>query len=157
MKHILFMIALIILVTLTGCSGNAPVDGTVKFEDGTPLMKGSVVFANASQTFFGSIQQDGHYSAGAGTGEKGLPPGTYTVCLGNVNVSSGLGIPAEILVDPQFCSAETSGWVYESTGKGKQTFDLTVKRAKPEQQIRRKPRPGMPPQTMPKLAPPPPR
>ena len=62
MRTKIFLIAILCLMfCLTGCDGKTKISGTVKFSDGTPITKGSVVFDNGTESYFGTIKNDGTY------------------------------------------------------------------------------------------------
>jgi len=94
---ILFMIALPLVFSGCGGGGNL-VTGTVTFPDGSPLDCGTVVFESATQTFYGGINSEGAYTMLGGTGNKGIPSGTYQVYLMGT-VRSGNPTPAVIPTD----------------------------------------------------------
>ena len=129
---------LLLLVFAVGCGGNAPVTGTVKFPDGTPLDRGIVVFETDKMAARGDIRKDGTYTLTTGE-DKGIPPGTYKVSIAGANQPivippSGQGggapiiTPVTNLVDTKFESPNTSGLTCEV--KGKTTFDIEVSLAK---------------------------
>ena len=83
MKHFAFLAILALLsISLVGCSGNKPLQGTVKFEDGTPLTVGMVNFVSSEHGLSrGRIQSDGSFQVGSVRDTDGLPPGTYKIYI----------------------------------------------------------------------------
>ena len=139
-KNILLAAGLFLLVLSIGCGGNCTVRGTVTFPDGAPLERGTVMFESSAIVASGVIQKNGTYSIIAGD-KKGVPPGTYKVCIGGLNVPtvttmpspSGQG-PAKIkvtkpdaLIDSKYFNSTTSGLVCEVKGRTK--FDIVVEPA----------------------------
>ncbi|MDR1384828.1 MAG: hypothetical protein LBJ67_13420 [Planctomycetaceae bacterium] len=71
------------LITVCGCSnGLLPVNGTVKFTDGTLLDRGQVVFSGEQYQFYGTIQSDGAFRLNGLNGKTGLPAGVYEIKVG---------------------------------------------------------------------------
>lgn len=84
-----------VLLTM-GCGGDGKtthkVTGTVKFSDGSPLTKGTVVFASDMTSAQGGIQSDGSYALGTYGVDDGAPAGSYKVFLtGPIFGSEGAG------------------------------------------------------------------
>jgi hypothetical protein len=135
MKNILLIVVLTISVTFIGCTERgAVISGTVKFQDGTPVTSGEIAFTNGKFSFFGSIKADGTYIAGNMKEAGKIPQGNYTVYLSGVNKNE-IDIAAKsvrkiIIVDPKFCSPETSDLAYSVKTGGQCSFNAVV--PKPE-------------------------
>ena len=130
-----------VLLTFAGC-GHPQVKGTVKYEDGTPLTTGGVVFIKGSYTANGAIKSDGTYVLSQIRKGDGVPPGLYKVIV-QAQVSSNVNDPSARwldLIDPKFSAPETSGLTCEV--KSSTTYDITV--AEPPGGIP-KPKAGPPP------------
>jgi len=122
MKHSFIFFTAILLV-LTGC-GNPQVKGTVKFDDGTPLTTGGVVFNNGRTQAVGAIKSDGNYVLYELQPGDGVNPGTYAVAV-TAQIGGGSdGAPLVDLIDPKFADSTTSGLTCEV--KGTTTFNITV-------------------------------
>ena len=95
------------------------------------------MFESATTVASGYIQKDGTYSMIAGE-QKGMPPGTYKVCIGGLSVPTMTSIPSadgkgpskvkftkpEALIDSKFYNSNTSGLTCEVKGRTK--YDITV-------------------------------
>jgi hypothetical protein len=79
MRLTLMMFMVCLAVVLTGCSGNKQVKGKVTLTDGTPLVRGHVVFEKEGFSARGEIQPDGTYVMGTLKDDDGVPAGEYTV------------------------------------------------------------------------------
>ena len=127
-----YVVALMLLALSVGCGSNATVTGKVTFPDGSPLTEGQVIFESPALISKGHIQKDGTYALETGEA-KGIPKGTYKVCIGGLGipkVTSGGG-PGQISmtvppvpIDRKFLSAETSGLTCNVTGRT--TFNIPV-------------------------------
>lgn len=76
-RLIFSLLACYSLVFVVGCSQNTVVTGTVKFEDGTPLTKGTIVFESATTRVSSPLNAKGEFTLGGVTVNDGVPPGTY--------------------------------------------------------------------------------
>ena len=72
----LFFVVFLSVLVLPGCSQKAKVSGTVKFPDGSPLNKGTVVFESKDIRVSGVIK-NGYFSLGEKKDGDGVPFGTY--------------------------------------------------------------------------------
>ena len=101
---------LLVLLACCGC-GEAQIkaSGTVKFDDGTPLSCGIVVFANPQHQYTGEIEKDGSFQLGGLVEKGGLPVGSYTVSIQNAIENDQLAIPVK------YTSDVTSGLSFEIT------------------------------------------
>jgi len=123
----------LLLVCIVGCGGNCTVTGTVKFPDGTPLDRGSVIFESDKLVANGKIQKNGTYSLISGE-KKGILPGTYRVSIGGLTQPTiipptGRGgkpemIPSVSPIDAKFHAPGSSGLTCEVKGRTK--FDIMV-------------------------------
>ena len=135
MKHLIY---LIFLCAVVGCSQGTLITGTVHFDDGTPVTKGSVVFDSAKESFFGTISSEGNYTTGRNKEKQGIPDGNYTVWLSetekieNKRDDKGLTIGGSItqLVAPEFRSPSKSPLRFEVKKGVTKTFDIVVERNK---------------------------
>jgi hypothetical protein len=124
MKYNAFF-AIMLLVLFVGC-GNPQVKGTVKYEDGTPLTSGGVVFIQGMYTATAAIKPNGTYVLSQITKRDGVKPGLYKVTV-QAQVSSNPDDPGARwidLIDPKFADPETSGLTFEV--KRSATYDITV-------------------------------
>jgi hypothetical protein len=134
MKHLIY---LIFLCAFVGCSQGTVITGTVRFDDGTPVTRGSVVFNSGTKSLRGPISPDGTYTSGGVKEKQGIPDGVYTVWLAGTEESvpsdaSG-GLSASIMtqvVAPEFRSASKSPLKFEVKKGGDRKFDIVVKRDK---------------------------
>ena len=74
---------LILFIVLAGCGGpgGSEVKGTVKFSDGAPLSKGTVVLSNDQHSYRGVVTSEGNYLVSA------VAYGTYDVAIVGTTVS----------------------------------------------------------------------
>jgi hypothetical protein len=72
-----------LLLVLAGCGGpgGSEVKGTVKFNDGAPLSKGTVVLSNEQNSYRGVVTSEGNYVVSA------VASGTYKVSIVGTTVS----------------------------------------------------------------------
>ena len=131
-----YAIYLSVLCACIGCSQGTQTTGTVRFDDGTPITQGSVVFNSSTESFFGTITSDGRYTTGGEKEKQGLPDGTYTVWLSGTETSNntldGEGNVVSYTVThpvaPAFTSPSTSPLKFEVKKGGSKTFDVVVER-----------------------------
>jgi hypothetical protein len=131
MKHFYFFIVLVAIVCCVGCGANvAIVKGTVKYNDGSPVTAGYVVFENSTQLFRGKIQSDGTYITNGLEGEtKGIPFGVYKVYIdghiGTKNDGTMIKPPTEIYnVAKKHRSSATSGLSFEIKSGGRFIYNI---------------------------------
>ena len=98
--------------------------GTVKFDDGTPLSEGCVVFVGDKTQAIGNIKSDGSYTMYETKPGDGVTPGSYRVTVTAQTGGSSDGEPLVDLVDPKFASSGTSGLSCDVNGAT--TYDITV-------------------------------
>jgi hypothetical protein len=127
MHRILLLVVGVLLVGTAGCGKSQNrLSGTVKFEDGTPLSQGSVVFLKEGYMARGSIQSDGSYTVGSLTENDGLPDGEYQVYIEGAEVEdpqSPSGMRS--MVDKKMNSPQTSDLKYKSPEDGEK-LDIVV-------------------------------
>ncbi|MDR1485103.1 MAG: hypothetical protein LBT09_09810 [Planctomycetaceae bacterium] len=129
----------VLLLLLSGCSGNIKVDGTVKYVDGSALTTGTVIFGNGKNQYQGDIKNDGTFRIeGIKTG-SGIPKGKYNVWLANTTIveykmkknSNGEDVADKrietVNVIQKFNSPETSGLSADVDASHK-NFDFIVER-----------------------------
>jgi hypothetical protein len=131
MKRLAAMALLLFLAA--GCGeGGIGVSGTVKFSDGSPLTKGTVVFEGEMRSFRGILSDSGEFSLSDSSSVEGtVTPGEYKVYIVDAIEGAGgsvepigmdydkEGNPTEepesdepkLLIAEKFTSAETSGLV----------------------------------------------
>jgi hypothetical protein len=112
-----------VLPFIFGC-GHPKVTGTVKFEDGTPLTSGGVIFTNLPYQASGMIKPDGSYELYELKPGDGVQPGTYQVTVLATTGGGSDGTPFAQLIDPKFGKPSTSGLTCEV--KGNTVFNITV-------------------------------
>ncbi|MDR3198782.1 MAG: hypothetical protein LBU34_13020 [Planctomycetaceae bacterium] len=109
-------IFLILLLFLTGC-GQIKISGKVTFPDGLPLTTGRVIFANETNNYSGTIQQDGSFRVGMLKDGQGIPRGKYKVAVVDAITEEfpGPRKPPIVtyLVAQKFRSPTTSGIEYD--------------------------------------------
>ncbi len=128
MKHI-HLCCLVILLAVAGCGkGFVPFSGKVTFEeDGSPLTKGTVVFATATFQAEGGLGPDGTYHLGSLKSKDGLPPGNYKVFVtGAGTVNDKEKFVSDI--DPTFADRTTTTLTCDVPASGKDSFDFKVKK-----------------------------
>jgi len=81
MRLTLWTVLLCLVVIFTGCSDNVKVKGKVRLTDGTPVVRGQVVFEQAAFAASGDILSDGSYVMGSLKANDGLPKGEYVVYI----------------------------------------------------------------------------
>ena len=114
---------LFVLLFLCGCGGDGvQVRGTVSFDDGTPLTRGTVRFIGEKTQASGVIKENGTYVLGETKSGGGIKPGQYAVV---VTATFGGGRePIINLVDLKFSRPDTSELTCEVTKK--MTYAITV-------------------------------
>lgn len=133
-------LCLLILVAAVGCGDKVPVTGKVTYEDGTPLTLGQIIFTDDYYMGRSDLDKNGEYSIHTLKRNDGIRKGTYRVYItGAIRLETGAGTEfreedlhtgrmAEIkpvrLIDMQFMTPDTSGWVREV--KRKSRFDFVV-------------------------------
>ncbi len=93
MKRALVLVAATILCTVTGCGGSTgPTQGSVRFEDGSPVTSGSVEFRSLrdEQRYSSRIAPDGSFQPANQDGEIGLPAGSYEMVVVQIVLTEDL-------------------------------------------------------------------
>jgi hypothetical protein len=130
-------VAALLLVFVAGCNQSlAPVRGTVTYEDGSPVTRGTVVFESKDVekpiTARGSIQPDGSYQLGTLKPGDGVPPGMYRALLAPQVDLSEADKPASQrtppLFDERWSDFGTSGLEFEVKSGSN---DIPIKIARP--------------------------
>ena len=120
-SKIFFTICFGFLITVCGCSnGLLPVNGTVKFSDGTLLDRGQVIFSGEKYQFYGTIQSDGVFRLNGLNGKTGLPEGVYEIKVGAMD-DNDQPITADTTPNPN---------TFEVKKGQKNVCEITVERAK---------------------------
>jgi len=130
-----FVLIGIATVLFSGC-GSPKVTGQVKFEDGTPLTVGDVIFESTTVQARGPLDRSGKFVMGSARVKDGVPPGQYRVYIGGaqeatgeMRVISGRGDTRPImrsLIDAKWEQPATSGLTCEV--RSSTTFNITVTR-----------------------------
>lgn len=110
-----------------GCGSKVSVQGTVRFEDGTPLKTGTVHFESPDSSARGELNADGHYVLESTKSKDGVLPGTYRVYIMGASESGygpGNQWSSKPLIDSKFQSPDTSQLACEVSGKT--TYDIKV-------------------------------
>ncbi|MDR1480940.1 MAG: hypothetical protein LBJ00_18600 [Planctomycetaceae bacterium] len=128
-----FLLMAVICVCFMGCGERrTTITGLVKFTDGTPITRGFVIFDNGTNSFFGTIKENGTYATGAEKIVDGIPDGTYKVYLGKVNGMKPNPQTRRVekieVVNPKYCSVETTSLTFEVKRGGVKTFDIIVEK-----------------------------
>ena len=131
MKHQLIIMGVLLVLCLSGCGENMPLSGKITFDDGTPLVSGTIVFECDKTLSRGIIQEDGTFVVGTEKSGNGLPKGKqFTICITGAYepLPPGVGMVAPVpLVATKYNNAMTSGLTFNSDGKTK-TFNIVVER-----------------------------
>ena len=139
-RSVLTILVFFSAIALTGCGGNSPLQGTVTFEDGSPLTVGTVNFVSDHALSRGEIRSDGTYRVGSLKETDGLPRGSYRVYitgavepmqagreLGRDSMGNPIqGMPSvRSLINARYVTAETTPLVCEIPASGNR-FDIVV-------------------------------
>ncbi|MBA4189661.1 MAG: hypothetical protein C0467_16880 [Planctomycetaceae bacterium] len=121
------------LIAVSGCAQSMhPVQGTVRFADGTPLKVGRIVIdsPDGKTGSWGAIREDGSFEMGTLTPNDGVPAGTYQVYLTNTTTPPPADLSTPFtprpLVHVKFNSKETSGITFEVPRQT--TWDIVVEK-----------------------------
>ncbi|PQO43358.1 carboxypeptidase regulatory-like domain-containing protein [Blastopirellula marina] len=126
----LALLTSLVAVGVCGCFGGngatEPVQGTVTYNDGTPVKGGTIVFAavESNSSSVGYIQEDGTYVLGTFGETDGAPKGKYAV---TVTGNSDYG--QKSAVAPKFGVSGQSPLEAEVVS-GSNTIDFQVDKAK---------------------------
>jgi len=122
----------------TGCNNRPatyPVTGTVKFEDGTPLVGGTVEFRNVTTDIAkqinarGEIGPDGQYQLTSFESNDGAIAGEHQVCVFPPAQDTPGSLDSEPPPSPlerRFQAYDTSGLSYTVKPEGKNEYHITV-------------------------------
>ncbi len=120
MKNLL--LAALLLVCFAGCGSGVKFGGTVKFDDGAPLISGTVSFVGGDRNQYdGDVKADGSYTLAGATSKDGIPPGKYTVIVSGVRDDNGVSPVPE-----KYSSVSTSNLTCEVKSGGK--FDIVLEK-----------------------------
>jgi hypothetical protein len=137
MRRKIFIISILwLMFCITGCSGKTKISGTVTFSDGTPVTKGSVVFDNGTESYFGTIKNNGTYVTGGNKQIEGIPNGNYKVWLAQTEITENIldadGHVASYKVTQtiakKFISPNTTELTFEVKPDGQKIFDIVVEK-----------------------------
>ncbi|GHT38202.1 hypothetical protein FACS189427_12140 [Planctomycetales bacterium] len=134
MSNRILLPVIIFLVVLAGCSNKVRIGGTVTFEDGQPLVVGSVCFRNDKITYTGFLDKQGRYRIGEMKDGDGIPPGTYQVWLTGTEEEKvkllpdgrAAGFTRVSHVNRKYTAPESSGLSFEVKNGGTKTFSFMV-------------------------------
>jgi hypothetical protein len=139
-KIVVFPVVIFLFfLMLMGCSNRVKISGTVTFDDGEPLTRGSVCFrAENGTTYQGYLNKSGYYAPGELRDGDGIPAGTYKVWVAGTDESleiqgkNGSVSQFQIIVhvDPQYTSPDTGKLSFEAKRGGTKKFDFTVEHFK---------------------------
>jgi len=126
-KVSLLFFGLVGLVCLIGCGSNVQLNGTVTYEDGSPVEFGNVVFATDKFQASGMIKSEGKYTMGSVDVSDGLPKGSYKVYIEGASeeVSGRGGTSMRSLIDPKFTTFASTPLTCDIPAP-KNTFDIKV-------------------------------
>lgn len=118
-------------LALNGCSGNISVTGTVKFDDGAPLTRGTVVMESDQVRATGEIDANGAFRLGSSSPGSGTKPGKYRAWIVGseedfFNETTGKNT-TQRHIDPKYGSPSKSGLVYD-INSGNKVIDIVVSR-----------------------------
>jgi len=125
--HLLLWVTCV-LITASGCGGSdrAKVTGTVRHQDGTPLV-GALVIARSNTTGSsanGDTDGNGHFVLRTDQERDGIPPGDYYVII--VEGRRELDSPQPQTISAKYRSPSSSGLRF-SVKPGEETvFDVTL-------------------------------
>lgn len=105
------LLVAVCLLTLCGCGGLYPVQGTVTLDNGTPLSQGMVVFENVDGTTMGrgTLQSDGSFQLSTQNPNDGLKPGRYKVLINPMDMSDVPDEQKKLPFDVKYTRFQTSG------------------------------------------------
>lgn len=121
------LILTICFLAISGCNSKISVDGTVAFEDGTPLKTGTVYFESSEASARGILDEKGHYVLESEKTKDGVLPGTYRVYIlgaAESGYDSEKNWKSKPLIDSKFQSAGTSELSCDV--QKKTTYNITV-------------------------------
>lgn len=124
MKNISTFLLMTLFLCGCGGSGNVSVKGTIKFDDGTPLTQGTIMFSNDTTQANAVIGSNGAYALGGAKAGDGIAPGQYGVTIVARTGGGSDGRPLVYFIDPKYENAATSGLTCEV--KGRMIHDITV-------------------------------
>lgn len=124
----------------SGCGGDSekklktyPVQGTVKFSDGSPLGRGMIFFEGERLQSKGALNADGTFKLSTYATDDGAPAGNYKIYILDANEphqGEGYGAPGPSLIDKKFTSMETSGLTREVKEGTNKFDDIVVEKPK---------------------------
>ena len=114
---------------MLGCESKIktyPVQGAVRFSDGTPVSGGVVIFVSrkTGTQSRARIQEDGTYELGTLTKDDGSVAGVHRVAVKPLVL--GPGMAAEHPIARKFQSASTSGLEFDVRTDGPNKFDIEI-------------------------------
>ncbi|UUO08246.1 hypothetical protein M4951_07970 [Blastopirellula sp. J2-11] len=131
MKLATLLLLSALFVSAGGCRSEFnSLQGTVKYEDGTPVDHGMVCFLKDGFLAKGVIESDGAFVVGSLRADDGLPDGAYQVYIDGA-VIEDLKAPTGVrsIVPKEMTDPEKSGLTFKVPGDGR-TLDIVV--AKPK-------------------------
>jgi hypothetical protein len=124
----------VVTLAAAGCGGGKyPVRGTVALDDGTPVVKGLVVFERTEGgkpiTARGEIKPDGSYELSTDKPGDGVPTGKYRVLVNALDLSDVPDEQKKLPFDFKYQKFETSGLEFE-VNDGPNVYPITLNRPK---------------------------
>ncbi|MDR2438947.1 MAG: carboxypeptidase-like regulatory domain-containing protein [Planctomycetaceae bacterium] len=127
MKNLLFVFSIVALLTVvssTGCGSGLRFGGVVQFDDGTPVQGAIVSFIDVKKQYDGQTDAQGRYTLHGATLKDGIPPGEYRVAVSMPSNDDGKSTFPE-----KYASIETSGLTCEVKEKENTEFNITIMRS----------------------------
>ena len=134
-KKLLWLPSVLLLaLSMLGCGSDmVRVSGTVTFTDGSPVTRGSVLFADGTFSASGDIQPNGSFILTSIRRGDGIRPGEYVVIIER-NWDDELDEDGRVIradpfeVHPRYSSRETSGLMFTVEARKRNVFDIVVER-----------------------------
>jgi hypothetical protein len=125
----------LVTFTLIGCGGPTlhPVEGVIKYNDGTPLVGGGLITftpvdPEAKFSARGTVKEDGTFKMGTFSEGDGVPEGTYQVAIIPTRPASLRNPPPGWPpLDKKYANCETSELEYTVT-PGQKEYNITVEK-----------------------------
>jgi hypothetical protein len=134
MKNTLVLLLLSVVVCCIGCGGKGKiVSGIVKYEDGSLVTNGSVVFDDGKLNFRAKIKSDGSYKThDVDDKTTPIPYGEYKVRIDGMLRAIGVSKTEEPIeewnVSEEYRTAEKSPITLKLTPSSPSKFDIVVKK-----------------------------
>ncbi len=125
------------MLALAGCGSGPkayPVEGTVKYKDGTPMTAGGLIIFNPMDTQVkvtaqGEIKEDGTFKLGTFAETDGAPVGKYRVLIALPPLANPNRPPAGWPpINVKYSSADKSGLEFTVTAIAKNEYAIVVEK-----------------------------